>query len=225
MPKLQEDYFLSGTAQMAKCRPYKLEHLHTLTDHQSPLTQPLSFFSFRFPVLLFSHIHTSTQAHINGAHSLIYFYVHPCSTVQFTVKNNRIKTAVQLLQRGLYSCCSRHLLVSSHYKSLLPCVCFFSTVTSWEVNSVGHPVELPPKVCEELLQVIEDSNSTLPPSMRRMRSYEVRQMLLTVKGRLLLRHFDPWGSYIIDASKIVFLILCLVSTEMLKSHLVYLNLF
>lgn len=86
-------------------------------------------------------------------------------------------------------------------------------------------MELPPKVCEELLKVIEDSNSTLPPSMRRMRSYEVRQMLLTVKGRLLLRHFDPWGSYIIDASKIVFLILCIVSTEMLKSHLVYSNLF
>ncbi|XP_076593533.1 E3 ubiquitin-protein ligase E3D isoform X1 [Chaetodon auriga] len=45
-------------------------------------------------------------------------------------------------------------------------------VTSWEVNAIGHPVVLPLKVCEELLQVIDDSNATLPASMRCMRSYE-----------------------------------------------------
>ncbi|GAA6235129.1 E3 ubiquitin-protein ligase E3D isoform X2 [Lates japonicus] len=51
-------------------------------------------------------------------------------------------------------------------------------VTSWEVNAVGHPVVLPLKVCEELLQVIDDSNSTLPTSMRCMRSYEVAYLRL-----------------------------------------------
>ncbi|XP_054637187.1 E3 ubiquitin-protein ligase E3D isoform X2 [Dunckerocampus dactyliophorus] len=45
-------------------------------------------------------------------------------------------------------------------------------ITSWEVNATGHPVVLPLKVCEELLQVIDDSNATLPASMRRMRAYE-----------------------------------------------------
>ncbi|XP_030606203.1 E3 ubiquitin-protein ligase E3D isoform X2 [Archocentrus centrarchus] len=51
-------------------------------------------------------------------------------------------------------------------------------VTSWEVNATGHPVELPLKVCEELLQVMDDSNSTLPASMHCMRSYEVAYMRL-----------------------------------------------
>ncbi|XP_017268590.1 E3 ubiquitin-protein ligase E3D [Kryptolebias marmoratus] len=46
-------------------------------------------------------------------------------------------------------------------------------VSSWEVNSLGHPLVLPLKVCEELLQVMDDSNATLPASMRRMRSYKV----------------------------------------------------
>ncbi|KAF0045040.1 hypothetical protein F2P81_001569 [Scophthalmus maximus] len=45
-------------------------------------------------------------------------------------------------------------------------------VTSWEVSVIGHPVVLPLKVCEELQKVIDDSNSTLPASMRRMRSYQ-----------------------------------------------------
>ncbi|KAL3060671.1 hypothetical protein OYC64_015097 [Pagothenia borchgrevinki] len=49
---------------------------------------------------------------------------------------------------------------------------------SWEANAIGHAVVLPLKVCEELLQVIEDSNSTLPASMRRMRSYEVAYLRL-----------------------------------------------
>lgn len=52
-------------------------------------------------------------------------------------------------------------------------VCVFSIVTSWEVNAIGHPVVLPLTVCEELLRVIDDSNATLPASMRCMRSYEV----------------------------------------------------
>ncbi|XP_062254824.1 E3 ubiquitin-protein ligase E3D isoform X2 [Platichthys flesus] len=51
-------------------------------------------------------------------------------------------------------------------------------VTSWEVNVIGHPVLLPQKVCEELQQVIDDSNSTLPASMRHMRSYEVAYLRL-----------------------------------------------
>ncbi|XP_047455804.1 E3 ubiquitin-protein ligase E3D [Mugil cephalus] len=51
-------------------------------------------------------------------------------------------------------------------------------VTSWEANVIGHPVVLPLKVCEELLQVIDDSNSALPASMRRMRSYEVAYLRL-----------------------------------------------
>uniref|UniRef100_A0A096LTY3 E3 ubiquitin-protein ligase E3D n=1 Tax=Poecilia formosa TaxID=48698 RepID=A0A096LTY3_POEFO len=49
-------------------------------------------------------------------------------------------------------------------------------VTSWEVNSIGHPMVLPLQVCEELLQVMDESNSTLPASMRCMRSYEVRRL-------------------------------------------------
>ncbi|XP_063735681.1 E3 ubiquitin-protein ligase E3D isoform X1 [Eleginops maclovinus] len=51
-------------------------------------------------------------------------------------------------------------------------------VDSWEANAIGHAVVLPLKVCEELLEVIEDSNSTLPASMRRMRSYEVAYLRL-----------------------------------------------
>lgn len=62
-------------------------------------------------------------------------------------------------------------------------MCVFSIVTSWEVNAIGHPVVLPLKVCEELLQVIDDSNSALPASMRRMRSYEVTSLLCTVMGK------------------------------------------
>lgn len=64
----------------------------------------------------------------------------------------------------------------SHAVSLqiTPTSCVFSIVASWEVSAIGHPVVLPLSVCEELLEVMEDSNSTLPASMRRMRSYEVR---------------------------------------------------
>ncbi|XP_061800756.1 E3 ubiquitin-protein ligase E3D [Nerophis lumbriciformis] len=51
-------------------------------------------------------------------------------------------------------------------------------ITSWEVNATGHPVVLPLKVCEELLQVIDDSNATLPASMRHMRAYEVAYLRL-----------------------------------------------
>ncbi|XP_037641523.1 E3 ubiquitin-protein ligase E3D [Sebastes umbrosus] len=51
-------------------------------------------------------------------------------------------------------------------------------VASWEANAIGHPVVLPLKVCEELQQVMDDSNSTLPGSMRSMRSYEVAYLRL-----------------------------------------------
>lgn len=51
-------------------------------------------------------------------------------------------------------------------------------LTNWEVNSLGHPVVLPFKVCEELLRLINDSNSALPASMRRMKSYEVAYLRL-----------------------------------------------
>uniref|UniRef100_A0A674PF08 E3 ubiquitin-protein ligase E3D n=1 Tax=Takifugu rubripes TaxID=31033 RepID=A0A674PF08_TAKRU len=49
-------------------------------------------------------------------------------------------------------------------------------VASWEVSAIGHPVVLPLRVCKELLEVMEESNSTLPASMRCMRSYEVRDL-------------------------------------------------
>lgn len=59
---------------------------------------------------------------------------------------------------------------------ITPTSCVFcSIVASWEVSATGHPVVLPLSVCEELLEVVEESNSTLPASMRRMRSYEVRR--------------------------------------------------
>lgn len=64
------------------------------------------------------------------------------------------------------ACC----VTSNH--SHVVCVC--SIVASWEVSAIGHPVVLPLSVCEELLEVVEESNSTLPASMRCMRSYEVR---------------------------------------------------
>ncbi|XP_008275838.1 E3 ubiquitin-protein ligase E3D [Stegastes partitus] len=51
-------------------------------------------------------------------------------------------------------------------------------VASWEVSAIGHPVVLPLKVCEELQQVIHDSNATLPASMRCMTSYEVAYLRL-----------------------------------------------
>lgn len=51
-------------------------------------------------------------------------------------------------------------------------------VSSWEVNAIGHPVVLPLTVCEELLQVIDTSNSTLPTSMHCMRSYKVAYLRL-----------------------------------------------
>lgn len=60
---------------------------------------------------------------------------------------------------------------------ITPTSCVFSsTVACWEVNAIGHPVVLPLNVCEELHQVIDESNSTLPASMRHMRSYEVRTL-------------------------------------------------
>ncbi|XP_013865161.1 E3 ubiquitin-protein ligase E3D [Austrofundulus limnaeus] len=51
-------------------------------------------------------------------------------------------------------------------------------VSRWEVNAIGHPVVLPLTVCEELLQVMDDSNASLPASMRCMRSYKVAYLRL-----------------------------------------------
>ncbi|KAK7886469.1 hypothetical protein WMY93_026090 [Mugilogobius chulae] len=45
-------------------------------------------------------------------------------------------------------------------------------VTNWEVNSIGHPLVLPMKVCEELQKVMDDSNATLPESLKCMQSYK-----------------------------------------------------
>ncbi|XP_028326579.1 E3 ubiquitin-protein ligase E3D [Gouania willdenowi] len=48
----------------------------------------------------------------------------------------------------------------------------------WDANATGHPVVLPLKVCEEMLQVLQASNSGLPGSMRYMRCYEVAYLKL-----------------------------------------------
>lgn len=61
----------------------------------------------------------------------------------------------------------------------------FRIVTSWEVNSIGHPVVLPLQVCEELLEVMDESNSTLPASMRCMRCYEVRHLQYLAKPQIM----------------------------------------
>ncbi|XP_072317429.1 E3 ubiquitin-protein ligase E3D [Eucyclogobius newberryi] len=53
-------------------------------------------------------------------------------------------------------------------------------VTNWEVNSIGHPLVLPMKVCEELQQVMDESNVTLPASLRCMQSYQVAYLRLCV---------------------------------------------
>ncbi|KAM3873599.1 E3 ubiquitin-protein ligase E3D [Diretmus argenteus] len=45
-------------------------------------------------------------------------------------------------------------------------------VTNWEVNAIGHPLLLPLEVCEELLQMVDDCNASLPRSLRCMRSYK-----------------------------------------------------
>lgn len=51
-------------------------------------------------------------------------------------------------------------------------------VTNWEVNSIGQPLELPLKVCEELQRVMDESNATLPTSLRCMQSYQVAYLRL-----------------------------------------------
>uniref|UniRef100_A0A3B5MEJ3 E3 ubiquitin-protein ligase E3D n=1 Tax=Xiphophorus couchianus TaxID=32473 RepID=A0A3B5MEJ3_9TELE len=71
-------------------------------------------------------------------------------------------------------------------KSQLLCMfVIFRIVTSWEVNSIGHPVVLPLQVCEELLEVMDESNSTLPASMRCMRCYEVRHLQYLAKPPIM----------------------------------------
>lgn len=51
-------------------------------------------------------------------------------------------------------------------------------LTHWEVNSIGHPLVLPLHVCEELRRVMDESNGTLPASMRCMQSYQVAYLRL-----------------------------------------------
>lgn len=107
----------------------------------------------------------------------------PAYLLQFPVENDFIKTSGQTLQSGIY--CGCFWASCRLYNAVACCVtinhscsvCVFSIVASWEVNAIGHPVVLLPNVCEELLQVIDKSNSTLPASMRCMRSYEVSQLL------------------------------------------------
>lgn len=50
--------------------------------------------------------------------------------------------------------------------------------TNWEVNSIGHPLVLPLRVCEELQRVMDESNATLPTSLRCMQSYQVAYLRL-----------------------------------------------
>lgn len=50
--------------------------------------------------------------------------------------------------------------------------------TNWEVNSIGQPLVLPVKVCEELQRVMDESNATLPTSLRCMQSYQVAYLRL-----------------------------------------------
>lgn len=53
-------------------------------------------------------------------------------------------------------------------------------VRHWEENSVGHPLELPLSVCEELQRVMDQSNATLPSSLRHMQQYQVAYLRLCV---------------------------------------------
>ena len=53
--------------------------------------------------------------------------------------------------------------------------CLLRILTSWEVSAIGHPLVLPLKTCEELKQLMDDSNSSLPTSLRCMKEYKVRQ--------------------------------------------------
>uniref|UniRef100_A0A3B4A756 E3 ubiquitin-protein ligase E3D n=1 Tax=Periophthalmus magnuspinnatus TaxID=409849 RepID=A0A3B4A756_9GOBI len=69
--------------------------------------------------------------------------------------------------------------ISLHYinanmgcKTIIFKVCLLVIMTNWEVNSIGHPLVLPMKVCEELQQLLDESNATLPTSLRCMQSYQ-----------------------------------------------------
>lgn len=155
----------------------------------APHTDRASIFplSITLPLLFsvlssFSPSHTPSCTQIDATHTLRInpLLCIPSYPVQFTLETYLIKTARRMLQHGIYSsyfwasCWLYNAVAVTINHSCFVYVCVFSIVTSWEVNAIGHPVVLPLKVCEELLQVIDDSNSTLPTSMRCMRSYEVR---------------------------------------------------
>lgn len=157
---------LSGAAQMAECCPNKLHQHHTLTEHQSSSHSVL-------PVCLFFK-------HPSPMNPLLCIRLSSSATPG---KNTWLKMSRWMPHSGIYSSYSGlHFgcITLSHAVSLqiTPTSCVFSIVASWEVSAIGHPVVLPLSVCEELLGVMEESNSTLPASMRCMRSYEVRGLLI-----------------------------------------------
>lgn len=186
---------------MAKCLPNKLHQRRTLTEHQF-------FFSLSSITLLLllaypcsfclPHRHIDATRTYFAINPLLCFPVYP---VQFTVWNCSIKrptsrtnASIRLFWESsrLYNAVACCVTINHSYS-----ICVCSIVASWEVNAMGHPVVLPLNVCEELLQVIDESNSTLPASMRNMRSYEVRHLLCTIMGnRWLLRHLNPLNSHV-----------------------------
>ncbi|XP_077455608.1 E3 ubiquitin-protein ligase E3D [Stigmatopora argus] len=84
------------------------------------------------------------------------------STVTLQSHSVRVEKAIKLL----YINCS-HMGVQQQ-----------EVANSWEVNATGHTVVFPLKVCQELLQVIEESSATLPASMRHMKAYKVAYLRL-----------------------------------------------
>ncbi|XP_056141645.1 E3 ubiquitin-protein ligase E3D [Lampris incognitus] len=56
------------------------------------------------------------------------------------------------------------------------------TINSWEVNVIGHLLVFPLKVCEMLLQQLDNSNSSLPRSLRFMTSFKVSYLRLLNEG-------------------------------------------
>lgn len=156
--------------------------------------QSLSSFSLPSPFRFVSH-----AAHRCHTHAHILPLIHFPSFIQFSLQFETawLKRQTKLDKRlnrailGIVSVAWCRVAINHSYSL---CVC--SIVASWEVNAIGHPVVLPLSVCEELLQVINDSNRTLPASMRCMRSYEVRHLFCAIMGnRWLLRHLNPLNNH------------------------------
>ncbi|KAL0984668.1 hypothetical protein UPYG_G00144960 [Umbra pygmaea] len=82
-------------------------------------------------------------------------------------------------------CCERQSAAKagSAIKVLyLPCSPTASThqdvIDTWEKDISVHPLELPLTTCQEVLSLLTDSTSSLPPSLRAMNSYKVAYMRL-----------------------------------------------